>query len=144
MSERGKVLIVEDDDDSRRGLQLALGASGYAVYESHNVGSAIAAIRAHKPDIILLDLGMSDGLHGRRLLTWLGSRQDCSPLPVIVISGASSTHSIDEALAAGARRYFVKPVSLPKLLDAIEQLVPRRGVTPDALDRRRAGELVGR
>lgn len=119
------MLVVEDDADTVHGLSVALQPYGFELTFAADVQSAVAAIAANRPDVVLLDLGLPGGENGKHLLESLRQSQDCRPLPVIVLSGTDSAFSIDQALAAGASRYLVKPVTSDKLLLTIDQVLSR-------------------
>jgi len=76
-----RVLVVDDDRAIRRLLQTSLGAHGYEVIEASTGHEALEAVIAHRPDLIILDLGLPD-LDGvdvtRQLREW-------SQIPIIVL-----------------------------------------------------------
>ena len=56
-----KILVVDDDLDLLRGLEIRLKASGYTVFTAADAKSAVSAAKKEEPDIIILDIGLPDG-----------------------------------------------------------------------------------
>jgi two-component system, OmpR family, KDP operon response regulator KdpE len=113
MSEAGqRVLIVDDENSIRRYLRAALSAQGLTVYESATGLEAINAVLSHRPDIIILDLGLPDidGIEvTRRLREW-------SQIPIIILSVREAENDKIAALDAGADDYLTKPFGTGELL----------------------------
>ena len=107
-----RVLVVDDEAPIRRYLRAALGAQGLTVYESATGLEAIQAVLSHRPDIIILDLGLPDidGIEvTRRLREW-------SQTPIIVLSVREAEQDKIAALDAGADDYLTKPFGTGELL----------------------------
>jgi len=107
-----RVLVVDDETSIRRYLRAALGAQGLTVYESATGLEAINAVLAHRPDIIILDLGLPDidGIEvTRRLREW-------SQIPIIILSVREDEQDKIAALDAGADDYLTKPFGTGELL----------------------------
>lgn len=107
-----RVLVVDDEAPIRRYLRAALGAQGLTVYESASGLEAINAVLTHRPDIIILDLGLPD-IDGvevtRRLREW-------SQTPIIILSVREAEQDKIAALDAGADDYLTKPFGTGELL----------------------------
>jgi two-component system KDP operon response regulator KdpE len=117
-----RVLVVDDEPAIRRYLHAALSAHNYAVLEASTGPEALAAVAAHHPDVILLDLGLPelDGVEvTRRLREW-------TPVPIIVVSVRGAEADKIEALDAGADDYLTKPFSSGELLARL-RVALRRG-----------------
>jgi two-component system KDP operon response regulator KdpE len=107
-----RVLVVDDEASIRRYLRAALGPQGLTVYESASGEEAIQAVLSHRPDIIILDLGLPDidGLEvTRRLREW-------SQTPIIILSVREAEQDKIAALDAGADDYLTKPFGTGELL----------------------------
>jgi two-component system KDP operon response regulator KdpE len=107
-----RVLVVDDETPIRRYLRAALGAQGLTVYESATGLDAINAVLSHRPDIIILDLGLPDidGIEvTRRLREW-------SQTPIIILSVREDEQDKIAALDAGADDYLTKPFGTGELL----------------------------
>jgi CheY-like chemotaxis protein len=81
----GRVLVVEDDETSRRMIASAVEREGWTVAEAHNGRAAIERVRETRPDAILLDLMMPE-MDGFEFLTQLRENRDWRGIPVIVVS----------------------------------------------------------
>ena len=109
------ILVVEDDRPIRNLIITTLKTHDYKYLAAENGSSAILEASSHKPEIILLDLGLPD-MEGvdviKKVRTW-------SNVPIIVISARSEDVDKIEALDAGADDYITKPFSVDELLARI-------------------------
>lgn len=119
---RKKILIVEDDPDLLMGLQLRLSANDYDVIPAGNGMAGIAQMRKHKPDLMLLDLGLPAG-DGFSVLERMRINESLPSMPVIVFSGRDRVGNQDRALKAGASSFLQKPVENETLLAAIRLIL---------------------
>jgi len=111
-----RLLIVEDETDSRRSIADYFTDSGFQVAEAESGQEGLAVFRAVQPDILFTDLSMPNG-HGLELIRNVHA---VSPhMPIIVISGADSVADAVTAMKEGACDYFCKPV---RDLSALEHL----------------------
>jgi len=107
-----RVLVVDDEAPIRRYLRAALSAQGFSVYESASGEEALQAVLSHRPDMIILDLGLPDidGIEvTRRLREW-------SQTPIIILSVREAEQDKIAALDAGADDYLTKPFGTGELL----------------------------
>ncbi len=106
------ILIIEDEPAIRDVLRVLLGREGYLLIEAGTAARAEVEARSHKPDLLLVDLGLPDG-DGlaviRRVRAW-------SPVPIIVLSARTMEDQKIAALDAGADDFIAKPFSAPELL----------------------------
>ncbi|GGR39976.1 response regulator transcription factor [Deinococcus ruber] len=109
------ILLIEDDDDIARLLQLDLTDAGYLVTHATSVATGLTSAREHIPDLVLLDLGLPDG-DGRDVLKRL---RRGSERPVIVLTAHDAIEDKIDLLTLGADDYVVKPFALPELLARI-------------------------
>ncbi len=121
-----RVLVVDDEQAIRRFLRVALGARGYKVFEAESGQEGIASAAAHRPDVIILDLGLPD-LDGievtRRLREW-------ARMPIIVLSVRDQEDVKVAALDAGADDYLTKPFGVGELLARIRAAMRHAGPSP--------------
>jgi len=112
MAQGPVVLVVDDEIQIRRLLQVSLTASGYVVHEAATGQAGLEQAALIRPDVVVLDLGLPDmdGLDMlRRLREW-------SPVPVIVLSVRDADVDKIALLDAGADDYLTKPFSIGELL----------------------------
>lgn len=115
------MLIVEDDATIRTALVRALGARAHSTMTAPTALEGLQSIVSHRPDVVLLDLGLPD-LDGATLLPMIRSVSD---VPVIVVSARDDGRDIVALLDAGADDYLVKPFAVDQL-DARIRAVLRR------------------
>jgi signal transduction histidine kinase/CheY-like chemotaxis protein len=89
---------------------------------SGNGLDGLTAIRARRPDVLLLDMHLPD-ISGLELLRHLKLDPETRGIPVIVVSADALPTQIAEALQAGAHRYLTKPVSVGELLEVLDELL---------------------
>lgn len=109
------ILIVDDELQIRRFLRISLEANGYHVYETASGQDAILKAAQLRPDLIILDMGLSD-MDGLSVLQRL---REWTQTPVIILSVRDSDRDKVSALDAGADDYLTKPFSLEELIARI-------------------------
>lgn len=107
-----RVLVVDDEPQIQRVLRPSLTASGYEVREAATGREALAAVRDHSPDLIILDLGLPD-MDGKEVLRKL---RILTRTPVIVLSARDRESEKIAALDLGADDYVEKPFAMGELL----------------------------
>lgn len=116
-----QVLVIEDEPEIRNVVRVLLETERYRVVEAENAARGEIEARAHKPDLLLVDLGLPDG-DGvaliRRVRAW-------SPVPIIVLSARAMEEQKIAALDAGADDYVTKPFSAPELLARVRAALRR-------------------
>jgi two-component system KDP operon response regulator KdpE len=118
--DRNKILIIEDDLDLRRGLNLRLRASNYDTAFAADAVMALSIAKKEAPDLILLDLGLPGG-DGFLVLERMKSIASLACTPVIVLSARDPKANEKRALDAGADAFFQKPVDNQVLMTAIQR-----------------------
>jgi len=128
MGETGqRVLVVDDENAIRRYLRTALAAQGFSVFEAANGQEALNAVVEHRPDVIILDLGLPDfdGIEvTRRLREW-------SSTPIIILSVREAEQDKIAALDAGADDYLTKPFGTGELMARMRVVMRRLGGKSD-------------
>lgn len=120
MLEGIRVLVVEDDADSREVFALALTAYGATVVAEASVAGAIEALGTDPPDVVICDVVFPDG-DGYGLLEALGAREGGAGTPLIAVTGLDPDFC-DGALARGFAAYVQKPCDLAELAGMVERL----------------------
>lgn len=115
------ILIIEDDVPIRRVLHSALAAEGFRLVEAETMQRGLIEAGSHKPDLVILDLGLPDG-NG---VDFLRSLRAWSAMPVIVLSARTLEHDKIDALDAGADDYLTKPFGAGELLARVRAQLRR-------------------
>jgi DNA-binding response OmpR family regulator len=118
--DKKKILIVDDDEDSVKGLRLRLRAHNFNTAVAMDAVSAISQAKNESPDLILLDLGLPAG-DGFVVMERLANLDSLSSIPVIVLSARDPHVNRERALNAGAIAFFQKPADNDELLSAIHK-----------------------
>src|SRR5664279_223841 len=115
-----KILIIEDDPNLRRGMNLRLRANGYETALAEDGVTAVFVARAERPDLALVDIGLPGG-DGFSLMRRLQSLAATAGMPMIVITGRDPLTAWPNAEALGAMTLLQKPVDTDKLLATIAE-----------------------
>ena len=115
------ILVVEDDTSIRNLITTTLKTNDYRHVVAMNGKMALMEATSHRPDIVLLDLGLPD-MDGIEVIKNIRS---WSNMPIIVISARSEDNDKIEALDAGADDYLTKPFDMDELIARILSLVRR-------------------
>ena len=119
------VLVVDDDADVRMLLTMYLALDGFHAEEAEDAGTALDAIRRHRPDMVLLDVMMP----GRDGLDLLAELRRAGDIPVIMVTARGEEADRVMGLRLGADDYIVKPFSPAELVARITAVLRRRGGT---------------
>ena len=117
-----KILVVEDDADVRLGYHVLLKANHYETFFAADSTSAVSEARKHKPDLIILDLGLPAG-DGFIVLERFRANTHLAVIPVIVVSARDLQGNKERALKAGAQAYVQKPWNDDELLALMSDLL---------------------
>jgi DNA-binding response OmpR family regulator len=119
-----RILVVEDDDKSRKLLVDVLGYHGFDVAAFPNGESALEDARATRPQAALLDIQLP-GINGFDILAALRAGAAGVPLPVLAVTASVMDHDRRKILNAGFDAYIAKPVNIRELLDTLNALLPK-------------------
>ncbi|MDR7308597.1 response regulator [Rhodoferax saidenbachensis] len=117
------ILVVDDEHGIRELLWEILNDEGHTVELAENAAQARAARLRERPDLVLLDIWMPDTDGVTLLKEW--STTGALTMPVIMMSGHATIDTAVEATKIGALAFLEKPVTLQKLLKAVEQGLSR-------------------
>jgi DNA-binding NtrC family response regulator len=135
------VLLVDDNEDLRTVLRVVLSRQGYRVVEASDEPEAIAALRQHRPALVLADLRLpvGDGLGVLR------AAKELDPaLPVVLMTGYGAIEEAVHAMREGALDYLPKPVDQDHLVLTVSRAIEqRRLVTENLLMREALGARHG-
>ena len=120
------ILVVDDELGIRDLLFEILNDEGHAVEVAENAAQARLARQAARPDLVLLDIWMPDTDGVTLLKEWAGA--GLLNMPVIMMSGHATIDTAVEATRIGAQAFLEKPITLQKLLKAVELGLARKPV----------------
>lgn len=123
MAERPSVLIVEDHEDTRDMLRIALETEGFDVITAANGVKLLPLIRQHLPKLILLDVAMP-WVDGFELCKAIKENPDLAQIPIFFLTARISDEDIEKGFRVGAAEYIKKPVELGPLFERIRQYLP--------------------
>ena len=112
---RNTILIVDDEEEIRKMLNIFLDTAEFKVVESENGKQAVRMAASVKPDLVLLDLGLPD-MDGKDVVTVI---REWSHVPIVVLTARSEDSEVAAALNTGADDYITKPFSAEVLLARI-------------------------
>src|SRR6476469_3960577 len=117
------ILVVDDELGIRALLSEILADEGHTIEVAENAAQARACRERVRPDLVLLDIWMPD-VDGITLLKEWGATSQL-PMPVIMMSGHGTIDTAREATQVGAMAFLEKPITLQKLLRAVEQALSK-------------------
>ncbi len=120
------ILVVDDEHGIRELLSEILNDEGHTVELAENAAQARASRLKERPDLVLLDIWMPDTDGVTLLKEWAAS--GLLTMPVIMMSGHATIETAVEATRIGALAFLEKPVTLQKLLKAVEQGLTRNSI----------------
>ena len=123
MTDKGRVLIVDDNPDICILLRTNLRGCGFDAIEATNGEIALQRIQEDAPDVVLLDL-MMPVLDGWGVLEALKDRRDVPP--IIVVSASDATANVERARRFGVAAYVTKPFNLQGLVGLVEAVARER------------------
>ncbi|HEY0620155.1 MAG TPA: response regulator [Kribbella sp.] len=122
-----RVLVVDDEPQIVRALEINLKARRYEVHSAASGTAALRVAAQHPPDLVILDLGLPD-LDGVDVIRGL---RGWTEAPIMVLSGRTDSTDKVEALDAGADDYMTKPFGIDELLARLRAVLRRRNLVPD-------------
>jgi len=118
-----RVLVADDEEDIRLLVTLAVRKAGCTVVAAVADGAqALAAARAERPDLVVLDVSMPEAT-GLEVCAALRADPDTAGCQVLLLSAGASPDDVARGLAAGADAYLPKPFTVAGLIDQVRRLV---------------------
>ena len=112
------VLVIDDEPDIVYMVKVILRSAGCDVSTASGVKEGVAMIDSQAPDLVLLDLRLSDG-DGMEVLDAMRASGKVDSIPVIILSAHATPATSEKAMAAGAKGYITKPFIAGQLVDAV-------------------------
>ena len=131
MADKPRILIIDDDEDYRASTRALLESEGYEVAEAICGTAGVQAVRATKPDLIVLDIMMESPVEGYTVVQALKQCSDEEDVPEIPIVMVSSVRDDPRTLFPMAGEvplitpdaYMTKPLDIPKFLECVRQML---------------------
>ena len=117
---KSKVLLVEDEPNTRLSVRRYLETTGFEVTDVEHCAGAVAAVQEDVFDVALVDFKLSDG-DGLSLLPRL--REAASEMPVVILTGHATIDLAIRAIKEGAENFLAKPVELPAVQVVLERAI---------------------
>ena len=119
-----KVLIVEDNELNMKLFHDLLEAQGYETLQTREGLQALALVRAHHPDLILMDIQLPE-ISGLEVTKWLKDDEELAHIPVIAVTAFAMKGDEERIRQGGCEAYISKPISVSHFLDTITRLLER-------------------
>jgi diguanylate cyclase (GGDEF)-like protein/PAS domain S-box-containing protein len=116
------ILIVDDEPQNRKLLEALLRPEGYSTRTAASGEDALAAVREHAPDLVLLDV-MMPGMDGHEVARRLKAVDATSNIPIIMVTAQTAHGALLDGLAAGAEEFLTKPVNRSELWLRVRNLL---------------------
>jgi DNA-binding response OmpR family regulator len=117
-----RVVIVDDDLLIRETVRISLEHSGFGVHAIEDASTALATIKAEKPDLVILDMYMG-GVDGREIARGLKADPSTAKLPVVFFTGSNEPIDVVTGLDAGAIEYIAKPIDGEVLVNKVRSIL---------------------
>ena len=117
-----RILVVDDQPDLRLLIRLSLRALG-EVAQAASADAALAQLAVSKPDLLVLDIWLGEGVSGLQLCRKLKDDPAMAGMKIMLLSACGQQSDVAAGMAAGADHYMVKPFSPEALLDAAAGLL---------------------
>ena len=128
MSNKPEILVIDDEAQIRKLLQITLESNEYTVRLANNGKDGLVTAANHPPSLIILDLGLPD-VDGQDLLKQF---REWFTNPIIILSVKNSQEDIINALDSGANDYLVKPFRTGELLARIRSAIRVSNITDNS------------
>jgi two-component system cell cycle response regulator DivK len=118
-----KILVVEDQEDTRRILRDLRSSAGYQLIEAVTGPQGVALAASEQPDLILMDIQLP-GLDGYDATRQIKARPELQHIPIIAVTSYALSGDDVKAFAAGCDGYVTKPFSPRQMLAKVREFLP--------------------
>ena len=120
------ILIVEDNEKNLKLVRDVLQFKGYQTIEAGTGEDGVRLAKSLIPDLILMDIQLP-GMNGITALGELRADPTTRAIPVIAVKASAMTHDRKKIMAAGFDGYQSKPIKVKEFMDAVREMLDRRG-----------------
>ena len=125
------ILIVEDNEKSRRLLRDILGAKGYQTIESDTAEEGIQLAKERLPALVLMDIQLP-GINGMEARLQLKTDPDTQHIPVVAVTASAMLHDRSDIENAGFDAFQSKPIDINEILKLVRDLIDEHGSDNDS------------
>jgi two-component system, cell cycle response regulator DivK len=123
------VLIVEDNELNMKLFNDLLEAHGYATLKTGHGIEAMELARAHKPDLILMDIQLPE-VSGLEVTRWLKQDDELKSIPVIAVTAFAMKGDEERIREGGCEAYLSKPISVAKFISTVKTYLDADPIRP--------------
>lgn len=117
---KGRILVVDDEEDTLNLTKIVLENEGYEVQTALNHTEAFEKIQTAMPDVILLDIKLP-GMDGFEICRRLRSRAKTKAVPIIMFSASINEKTLKQTQEIGANGFLLKPFNIGKLISVVKK-----------------------
>lgn len=117
-----KVMIVEDNELNMKLFRDLIEANGYETVRTRNGLEAMDLARAHRPDLILMDIQLPE-VSGLEVTRWLKDDDELQSIPVIAVTAFAMKGDEERIRQGGCEAYISKPISVAKFIETIKSFL---------------------
>lgn len=122
MSERKKILIVDDEPNIVMTLEYAFKKQDFQVFIARDGSEALEILETEIPNVILLDI-MMPKVDGYKTLEMIKKNDQLNDTKVVFLTAKTKSSDIEKGLSLGADKYLTKPFSIRKVVKEIKELI---------------------
>lgn len=116
------VLIVEDNELNMKLFHDLLDAHGYATLQTKDGMEALAMVRKHRPDLILMDIQLPE-VSGLEVIKWIKEDDNLRTIPVVAVTAFAMKGDEEKMREGGCDAYIAKPISVGKFIETVKQFL---------------------
>ena len=117
-----KILIVEDNDLNLKLFKDLLEAHGYETLELRDGLDAVAVVKRHRPDLILMDIQLPE-ISGLDVTKKIKAEKEIADIPIIAVTAFAMKDDEEKILRSGCQAYISKPISIANFLDTVRKFL---------------------
>jgi two-component system cell cycle response regulator DivK len=116
------VLIVEDNELNMKLFHDLLDAHGYQTLQTKDGMEALAMVRKHRPDLILMDIQLPE-VSGLEVIKWIKEDDNLRSIPVVAVTAFAMKGDEEKMREGGCDAYIAKPISVGKFIETVKQFL---------------------